>query len=518
MNEAKVHPLSLLNPFHAAEKLSATDDNEPGRKERILVGYAKDGTAIYGRNPVGKIGEEFSGYFGSPIDMLRKKQGTIARPLFQILSNDAGFGRKVYDPTADTAAKYAGNIWAIVKHLVGSQLPEGQITAFSDLVKGEGDAKVNALQAFGPFAGVTFSKGAPGGPQVGEMYASKSQHDFAVNQALPDIRRQIRRGDTEGAIGRMTELDIPQGLQRYYIKTTLNPALRMSPRAVRDFYLHATDEQKARFERAQQARPSPDGALLAEVAQPSCRPMKHPPLALAGLLALLTAIERGRADFPHGAGSYRDRPARGWRQFRAVAGHPVCGHHRQDQGQRRRRHVHPAVSYPVTGITSGKAMCATSADCQFGNVYSQYPLGSVSANPDHDRQGRLAPSGRAPSGRPSRSSLPRPGLTGSPITITYTAIGGDTTTTIATGLCALVNANTTLHGTGGKPIFCQSLGSGGVFNLQYDSAFRRGRRHAADDGEHRQHRHDHAGRGDRGARFHLPAARAQHGPKGSRSR
>lgn len=252
LNEGAVHPLSLLNPFGIAERMSSTADNEPGRKDRIQVGYAKDGTAIYARNPVGKIGEEFSGYFGSPIDMLRKKQGTLARPLMQILSNDAGFGRKVYDPTADSPAKYAGNVWAIVKHLVGSQLPEGQISAFSDLVKGDGDQTVNALRLAGPLLGVTFSKGAPGGPAVGEMYAAKSQHQFALDAALPDIRKQIQRGDVDGAIGRMTELDVPQGLQRYYIKTTLNPALRMSPRAVRDFYLHATDEQKQRFERARQ--------------------------------------------------------------------------------------------------------------------------------------------------------------------------------------------------------------------------------------------------------------------------
>ena len=250
LNEGAVHPLSLLNPFGVAERMSATADNEPGRKDRVMIGYAKDGTAIYARNPVGKIGEEFSGYFGSPIDMLRKKQGTLARPLMQVLSNDAGFGRKVYDPTADSPAKYAGNVWAIVKHLVGSQIPEGQISAFSDLVKGEGDAKVNALQALGPFAGVTFSKGAPGGPAVGEMYAAKSEHQFAVDQALPDIRKQIKRGDVASAEQRMTELGIPAGLQRYYIKTTLNPALRMSPRSTRDFDLYATPEQKQRLNRA----------------------------------------------------------------------------------------------------------------------------------------------------------------------------------------------------------------------------------------------------------------------------
>jgi hypothetical protein len=115
------------------------------------------------RQPAGKIGEEFLGYMTGPLDMMRKKQGTIARPAWQIMNNDAGFGRKIYDPDADTPAKYLKNLGLIAAHLAKSQFPEGQIGAFSDLVKGEGDAKVNALQALGPFAGVTFSKGAPGG-------------------------------------------------------------------------------------------------------------------------------------------------------------------------------------------------------------------------------------------------------------------------------------------------------------------------------------------------------------------
>lgn len=260
VNDGAAHPLSLLNPLWISSvpgRLSATADNEPGRQNRIMIGTAKDGTAIYARNPVGKIGDEFAGYFDGPIDMLRKKEGTIARPLLQIYSNDAGFGRKVYDPHAETLSERAGVIGAIAKHLIASQLPVGQISAFSDLVKGEGDKLVNMAQAFGPFFGVTFSKGAPGGPAVGEMYDARSRHEFAVNQALPDIRKQIRRGDVDGAISAMTELDIPQGLQRWYIKTTLNPALRMSPRAVRDFYLHATDEQKQRFNRARGGAPLP---------------------------------------------------------------------------------------------------------------------------------------------------------------------------------------------------------------------------------------------------------------------
>jgi hypothetical protein len=255
MQAVREHPLDLIQPLRLLGDLGATSENEPGKGERIHVGDAANGTAIYMRQPAGKIGEEFVGYMTGPLDMMRKKLGTIARPAWQIMSNDAGFGRKVYDPDADTPGKYLKNLGLIAAHLAKSQFPEGQIGAFADLVKGEGDKKVNALQAFGPFGGVTFSKGAPGGPAVGEMYASRAQHEFQVNQALPDIRRQIQRGDVDGAVNRMTELDIPQGLQRFYIKTTLNPATRLSPRAVKDFYLHSTPEQRARFERAQQAPP-----------------------------------------------------------------------------------------------------------------------------------------------------------------------------------------------------------------------------------------------------------------------
>lgn len=257
LQEIKEHPLQLAQPLRLLEDVSATSENEPGRQDRLRVGYAKDGTAIYARNPAGKIGEEFLGYMTGPLDMMRKKLGTIARPAWQIMSNDAGFGRKVYDPNADTPGKYLLNLGRIAAHLAGSQLPTGQLGAFHDLVTGEGDAKVNSAQAFGPFIGVTFSKGAPGGPAVGEMYAARTQHDFAVQNALPDIRRQIQRGDLDGAMDRMTQLGIPAGLQRFYVRTTLNPSTRLSSKAVRDFYLYATPEQRSRFERAQGAPAAP---------------------------------------------------------------------------------------------------------------------------------------------------------------------------------------------------------------------------------------------------------------------
>src|SRR4029077_9771920 len=104
---------------------------------------------------------------------------------------------------------------------------------------------------FGPLAGVTFSKGAPGGPAVGEMYHEKSQFELRVQMAMPDIRKQVQRGDVAGAQQAMTALGMNGAYQRWVIRTAQNPATRLSDRALRDFYFRSTPEQRARMERVQ---------------------------------------------------------------------------------------------------------------------------------------------------------------------------------------------------------------------------------------------------------------------------
>lgn len=252
LQERAENPLKLIQVFDFLGHLSSTYENEPDKRDRVRIGRAKDGTAIYARNPVGKLGEEFEGYLTGPLDMIRRKLGTVARPAWQVMANDKGFGRKVYDPDADTPAKYLANLGKIAAHFAASQVPEGQISAASDLIKGEGDPKVNALALFAPVTGFTTAKGAPGGPAVGEMYHARAQHDYAVQAALPDIRRQIQRGDVSGAQSRMTELGIPAGLQKFYIRTTMFPETRLGGRTLRDFYLYATPQQRARMENARQ--------------------------------------------------------------------------------------------------------------------------------------------------------------------------------------------------------------------------------------------------------------------------
>jgi hypothetical protein len=243
------HPLTLLQPFDFLQSLSATSENEPGKEGKVHVGYDSQGTAVYMRIPFGKFPEELIDYLTGPLDILRRKEGTIARPLLQLYANDKGFGRHVYDPDADTPEKYKGNAWEIAKHLILAQTPEQQLGAFADLIKGEGDAKMNALQSFGPLAGTTFSRGYKGGMAVGEWAHAQGMHRFAVDAQMPDIRKQILRGDIEGARERMQQLGIPPGLQRFYIRTALDPSTRLNAKVLRDFHLYATPEVQDRMDR-----------------------------------------------------------------------------------------------------------------------------------------------------------------------------------------------------------------------------------------------------------------------------
>lgn len=247
MKQIKEDPLTVLQPFKMAESLSATYENEPDKQDRIRVSETPEGRAIYGRNPVGKIGEEFTGWMAHPAAKLQSKLSTIVRPIWKILDNDAGFGRKIYDPHPDTIAKYAGVVADIAKYFIAAQTPEGQLSAFKNLLTGEGNQKLNILQAIGPLAGVTFSKGHPGGPAAGELARMTEQHKYEVQKEMPEIQKLIQSGKDENidrAIEKMDELKIPPGLQRFL----LNP--HISKRQVRDLYKYGTEEQINRFERA----------------------------------------------------------------------------------------------------------------------------------------------------------------------------------------------------------------------------------------------------------------------------
>jgi hypothetical protein len=151
-----------------------------------------------------KIGEEFVGWPTDPIDMLRRKVGTITGPLTQLFSDDDGFGRQVYDPDASTLEDHGKNIGRIARLFLGNQIPLQSVQAAKDYFSGHGDPTVSALQTVGPMLGFTFSKAYPGGPKAGEDAAILRKQKLTEQEKPPDDpphdpgRRHRRRQREDG--------------------------------------------------------------------------------------------------------------------------------------------------------------------------------------------------------------------------------------------------------------------------------------------------------------------------------
>jgi hypothetical protein len=262
LGQIQENPLVALNPFYLANKLSATSDNEPGKENRIHIGNMANGTGIYMRNPFGKIGEEFIGYATEPISMFNRKQSTLMRPLMQVIANDQGFGHKVYNPNAETPDELMKNAGKIAWHFVTAQTPELALTGLWDLAAQRGDADtrtIEALQTFGPLAGLTFSKGYPGGMAEGFLNREKSNFEYRFNEAKPGIRKLIQSGDTEAAQEQMVKLGVPAKDQKSFIKNTLNPG-KISGRSIQNFNQRASETEKARLEQLMQGH-APGGRV-----------------------------------------------------------------------------------------------------------------------------------------------------------------------------------------------------------------------------------------------------------------
>ena len=236
------------------ESMTSTSENEPGKEQRVLYDYEDTGTAVYVRLPTGKIGEEFLSWMQSPLDILKRKEGTIFRPTAQMLTNDKGFGRHVYDadmPGFRGAAKRAGQIaW----NFLSQQFPTDSLDSALELARGKAD-ETDALKVVGPLFGLTFSKGAPGGPEVGELFTVDRRHRAEVAEAMPDIKKLIKHGDMDDAVARMYEAHMTPQEIRATIRFSTVPRARLTPQALKRFYMTAPDEERQRMERLRERAP-----------------------------------------------------------------------------------------------------------------------------------------------------------------------------------------------------------------------------------------------------------------------
>lgn len=242
-------PIQLAqHPIGDISKLMSTSGHEPGFENKILWGYAPDGTGTYINNPLGKVGLDLEGWLDSPLQTLKRKEGTLVKPLIDIYNNSDYFGQKIYNDKAPDVLDKAGVLKDMVEHILASQLPTNAIKDAENLITGTGDQSMNLARLVIPMTGVTVSKGYPHGPAAGMEHEVAKEHEDSVRSALPDIRKAVISGDRDGAREIMTKLHMTEKEQSRLIKYYENPTSPESERSLQKFERNATDEERERMD------------------------------------------------------------------------------------------------------------------------------------------------------------------------------------------------------------------------------------------------------------------------------
>jgi hypothetical protein len=144
----------------------------------------------------------------------------------------------------------AGNIaWNILQ----DQIPLDSIESGYRLMTGHGDA-TDVMKAAGPLLGLTFSKGAPGGPEVGVMFDAEKRHADERTRAAPEINQLIKQGDVQQAIEKMEEAHFTPEEQRLTLRYAENPQARLNRSRLRRFEQIAPLDDLERMEQMETER------------------------------------------------------------------------------------------------------------------------------------------------------------------------------------------------------------------------------------------------------------------------
>ena len=240
------HPIQKLNPLSLMDTMlgfTPMGDHEPGKKDRIMIGMKKDGTALYARMPFGKSVEDMVGYFSGFMSQLKGMESPFVRPAMALLTNEMSPGHPMYDPYADAGTAATQAAMHLAMAIAQGATPSGALGAIYNIVTGHGST-LDALRVVGGGLGLSVSQGYPGGPAEGEMHAAREQHNYAVQQAMPGIREQIRTGNVAGAREAMAKLGMDLRYQMFEIRQTLNP--HATARQIQRNLGYMTPEQRGR--------------------------------------------------------------------------------------------------------------------------------------------------------------------------------------------------------------------------------------------------------------------------------
>lgn len=176
MEHSGEHPIdTIMHPINALWSLTPQGEYEPSKRNQpyIRVGTDSNGAATYWRNPFAKLSEDFIGWMSSPFETFKRKEGIFTRPTQEAITNDRGFPGQTKTPVFDTRpnasaiANMARFVWLYLEAAAPADAIKSGLGLAGVGPSAESSPEVNIGKIVGPLAGVTVSKGYPGGPGKG---------------------------------------------------------------------------------------------------------------------------------------------------------------------------------------------------------------------------------------------------------------------------------------------------------------------------------------------------------------
>lgn len=223
-------PWALLNPFQMMGSLGPMAEHEPGKENRLLVGFEKDGTGIYVRMPWGKFIEDLADYETHPLHALQSALSPVARALTGIYGNEDSLRRAIYEPYIDTTAEDMRAIGDIVSFMADEFGPSTALHAAERIASGEGRG-FDAGEIIGGGLGFSISHGFPGGPAQGFAHREKLKNEFEISREMPGWRKRIKAGAEQAASGDQAAQDKATEDRRKVVQEMR--ARNLSPSAIR---------------------------------------------------------------------------------------------------------------------------------------------------------------------------------------------------------------------------------------------------------------------------------------------
>ncbi len=171
----------------------------------------------------------------------------------ETMTNDKGFGKRVYNPDDPGVAGAVRNVGKVVRNFMAAQLPVDAIQGIIDKSQGTAD-DTTTYKLLGPLAGLTFSKGAPGGPAVGEMFHTENLYRGKKADLMPAVHELIKLDKIDEAVDAMRSIGMPNSEINSVIRYTQDPGARFNKAGMRRFGKHADEEARERMDRQLEKR------------------------------------------------------------------------------------------------------------------------------------------------------------------------------------------------------------------------------------------------------------------------